>query len=265
MLAPASLGGGFTSFLAAQAFAVVAGRDVDGRLWASPLADRPGFLAGRHDVLQVTVVPEPNDPLSGLPAGQPVAVIVPDLGRRRRVRVNGWLSRSDDGGLAIEVSEAYGNCPSYITPRAVAARPVAPGDTEVDALDDAGLLTAEAAQIVTSADTFFLGTQHPQRGADVSHKGGEAGFVRVEGPELVWPDYAGNNMFNSLGNLAVDPDAALLFVDFDGGRVLQLSGQAEIEWRGTDRWVRFRPDRGVLRASGLRGRGPLPRPAASSR
>ena len=125
---------------------------------------------------------------------------------------------------------------------------------------------------MSSADTFFLGTQHPDRGADASHKGGDPGFVRVEGTDVLWPDYAGNNMFNSLGNLAVDPRAALLFIDFDTGGVLQLSGTAELEWRSADpaigdtgRWVRFRPADGVLRSSPVRGRVRPPHPAANNR
>jgi hypothetical protein len=74
--------------------------------------------------------------------------------------------------------------------------------------------------------------------------------VRVEGRDLWWPDYPGNNLFNSLGNLAVNPEAALLFFDFATGRTLHLSGTAEVEWgmpgrTGTDgatgRIVRFTP------------------------
>lgn len=51
---------------------------------------------------------------------------------------------------------------------------------------------------------------------------------------MIWPDYAGNNMFNSMGNLAVDPTAALLFIDFESGDVLQLTGRAALEWDSSD-------------------------------
>ena len=87
------------------------------------------------------------------------------------------------------------------------------------------------AQLIRSADTFFLGTVNPERGADVSHRGGPAGFVRLDGTtRLWWPDYHGNNLFNSLGNLAVDPEAALLFFNFRDGQALQLSGTASVGW-----------------------------------
>ncbi|WP_260860342.1 pyridoxamine 5'-phosphate oxidase family protein [Mycobacterium tilburgii] len=90
--------------------------------------------------------------------------------------------------------------------------------------------TAEQTTIATT-DTLFLGITHPSRGSDASHRGGDSGFVRVESPtRLWWPDYPGNNMFNSLGNLMVDDEAALLFVDFATGATIQLSGTAQVQW-----------------------------------
>ena len=124
------------------------------------------------------------------------------------------------------MAEAYGNCPQYIPPR-----PLPP-------LDPAGRSAARRRDLsevdralVESVDTFVLGTTHPERGNDASHRGGGPGFLRVEsGSRLVWDDLPGNQMFNSLGNLAADPTAALLLVDPATGRVLQLSGRAEVRW-----------------------------------
>jgi hypothetical protein len=79
------------------------------------------------------------------------------------------------------------------------------------------------------------GTTNPERGSDSSHRGGAPGFVRVDGDRLWWRDYPGNNLFNSFGNLAVDPEAALLFLDFSTGRTLHLSGTAEVEWDAAGR------------------------------
>ncbi|WP_197506788.1 pyridoxamine 5'-phosphate oxidase family protein, partial [Mycobacterium sp. E136] len=102
------------------------------------------------------------------------------------------------------------------------------------------------AALITRADTFFLGTEHPTRGVDASHRGGPAGFVRLDGNRLWWPDYPGNNMFNSLGNIAVDPAAAVLFIDFTTGATVAVSGTAAVVWPdddhdedGTDRGVTF--------------------------
>ena len=57
--------------------------------------------------------------------------------------------------------------------------------------------------------------------------------MRVENEKrLLFPDYAGNNMFNSLGNIASYPRAGLLFPDFKSGATLQITGAASIIWEG---------------------------------
>jgi hypothetical protein len=169
-----------------------------------------------------------GDPLHGLPAGQKAGLVVVEFATRRRVRVNGTLTGADGGALVMEVEQAYGNCPQYIHQRLLAqGNPGAAGAGDVRR--DEALAPADA-ELVRAADTFFLGTTNPERGSDTSHRGGAPGFVRVEGDRLWWRDYPGNNLFNSFGNLAVDPAAALLFLDFDTGRTLHLSGSAEVEW-----------------------------------
>ena len=81
----------------------------------------------------------------------------------------------------------------------------------------------------------MLGTAHPAAGADTSHRGGDPGFVRVDDDgSLRWPDLPGNNLFNSLGNIAADPHASLLFLDPSTGRNVQLSGRAALEWIAPD-------------------------------
>lgn len=212
MLGPVRLDGGAAKFLAQRDFAVITGRDRDGRLWTSPLRADAGFLLAHGTTLDVHTGLDRDDPLYGMPADQPVGLLVIDFARRRRIRVNGVLTAAGTSGLAIDAEQAFGNCPSYITPH--------PDMSSVE-----------------TADTFFLGTIHPTRGADTSHKGGPAGFVHRDGDDLWWPDFAGNNMFNSLGNLAVNAEAALLFAD--PVHPLRLSGRATIEWSGTERRVRF--------------------------
>ncbi len=83
---------------------------------------------------------------------------------------------------------------------------------------------------IGNADTLFIASFHPEGGADASHRGGFPGFVRVIGDDqLVFPDYPGNAMFNTLGNLAEYPRAGLLFVDFTTGDVLQITARAHVE------------------------------------
>jgi hypothetical protein len=75
----------------------------------------------------------------------------------------------------------------------------------------------------------------------VSHKGGNPGFLRAPSArELTWRDYPGNAMFLTLGNIALDPRAGLLFVDWSTGTVLQLTGEAHTEFgEDGERRVRF--------------------------
>jgi predicted pyridoxine 5'-phosphate oxidase superfamily flavin-nucleotide-binding protein len=90
-------------------------------------------------------------------------------------------------------------------------------------------LDAAPAALVAAADTFFIASFHPERGADASHRGGRPGFVRVRGQRtLEFDDYPGNNMFNTLGNLSGHPWAGLLFVDFERGDLVQMTGRARI-------------------------------------
>jgi predicted pyridoxine 5'-phosphate oxidase superfamily flavin-nucleotide-binding protein len=77
---------------------------------------------------------------------------------------------------------------------------------------------------------FFLATADAQGRPDVSHKGGPPGFVRVTGPsELAFPDYDGNGMFRSLGNIGVNPNVSLLFIAMHGRpRRLRVVGTAKV-------------------------------------
>jgi hypothetical protein len=113
----------------------------------------------------------------------------------------------------------------------------------------ATILNEEIRQKIGQADTFFLASYHPEGGADVSHRGGFPGFIRiVDQQTLIWPDYPGNGMFNSLGNIVENHSAGLLLLDFENGGTIQLSGVAKILWDderisdfpGAERLVEFR-------------------------
>ena len=241
MLATPDLNGGMSTFLAHREFAVLTARDADGRLWTSPLFSSPGFLEARDRELRVHAVPTAGDPLHSLAPGQPVGMLAIEFATRRRVRVNGTLTDVGDAGLLISVDQAYGNCPKYIHPRHLEHT-----DIPAPPIERSSTLSAGHKELIRQADTFFLGTIHPTRGADASHRGGPPGFVQIEAESLWWPDYPGNNMINSFGNLDVDPSAAVLFIDFDTGTTLHISGQATLDWvtpsdadGGTGRRVRL--------------------------
>jgi len=233
-------------FLADRRFIVLSAATPAGPLWVSVLAGPPGFLAVSDDgtLLEVRAQPQLTDPIAPAIVGEnSIGLIAIDFAARRRYRVNGTVT-SVAAGITLEVHEAFGNCPKYIqaqTPRPDAA--MAPSDPRsADRLDEGQRGWIER------AETLFLGTLHPEAGADASHRGGAPGFVRVTGPrEIVWGDYPGNTLFNSLGNAAVHPAAGLLFLDPQTGSTLQLSGTLEIDWSpeaaaaipGAERVVRF--------------------------
>jgi predicted pyridoxine 5'-phosphate oxidase superfamily flavin-nucleotide-binding protein len=85
---------------------------------------------------------------------------------------------------------------------------------------------------IESLPFFFLSTADAEGHPDCSFKGGEPGFVRVPAPDLlVYPDYDGNGMFKSLGNIRRNPHVGLLFIAMsDKPRRLRVSGKAELSF-----------------------------------
>src|SRR3954468_10032074 len=91
--------------------------------------------------------------------------------------------------------------------------------------------TADDKSFIEGLPYFFLATADAEGRPDCSFKGGESGFVRITGPsELAFPDYDGNGMFKSLGNLAVNPHVGMLFIAMHGKpRRLRINGKARID------------------------------------
>lgn len=213
-------------FLAAQRMAVAASLDARGGVWASLLTGPPGFLrASGERVLEVETLPAAGDPLpDNLRLRPELGLLVIDLSTRQRVRLNGRGVLAPHA-ITLLTEQVYGNCPKYIRSRGDAGGE--PGPAGEPLLGTS--LDPRQRRWIESADTLFIASFHPQGGADASHRGGPAGFVRVAGPDrLSFPDYAGNALFNTLGNLAGYPRAGLLFVDFANGDLLQLSGRTRI-------------------------------------
>jgi ferredoxin-NADP reductase/predicted pyridoxine 5'-phosphate oxidase superfamily flavin-nucleotide-binding protein len=222
-------------FYARLPFLVAAARDAEGRPWATLLAGAPGFAHSPDpQSLQVDALPPPGDALEGaLVRGGDLGLLGIELATRRRNRVNGRIAARSAEGLRLSVDQSFGNCPQYIHARDW--EPALPSATPVRRAH--ARLGAALRRWIGAADTFFVASGHRESGEnaafgmDASHRGGEPGFVRVEDDrKLVFPDYAGNDHFNTLGNLVRDPRAGLLFVDFARGDLLQLTGRTRIDW-----------------------------------
>lgn len=209
--------------------------DEQGRPWATLLEGPPGFMHSDDPLLlEIDRLPAHGDPVkSALNTGAAVGLLGIDLATRRRNRMNGTLSAASPSGFTVSVVHAFGNCPQYIQPRGV--NPAGLDQDSPDVEPEHLRELDEAARVaIRQADTFFIASyvdpdgDASRRSVDVSHRGGDRGFVRIEGDVLTIPDYAGNMHFNTLGNLLLNPRAGLLFIDFESGDTLQLTGRTEL-------------------------------------
>jgi ferredoxin-NADP reductase/MOSC domain-containing protein YiiM/predicted pyridoxine 5'-phosphate oxidase superfamily flavin-nucleotide-binding protein len=226
-------------FFAQLPLLLVGTLDSVGRPWASVLAGEPGFVrAADSRTLEVTARPVYGDPLGeALADGADIGALGLEFHSRRRNRMNGKVSGRGPEGFRIQVVQSFGNCPKYIQARQPVPGGEIAGIGEKRPVHRAAALTREQAAMVARADTLFIASQFSEdaadwsHGIDVSHRGGKPGFVLVAHETLLlFPDYAGNCMFNTLGNIAANPKCGLLFIDFDSGDTLQLTGEAETLW-----------------------------------
>ncbi|MGI9424363.1 MAG: pyridoxamine 5'-phosphate oxidase family protein [Hyphomicrobiaceae bacterium] len=243
-------------------FVVLGTVDDAGRSWSSIVTGAPGFMTTPDArTLAISASPLSGDPLAGqLKPGAFVGVLGLEPGTRRRNRMSGTFDTITESGFHILVKQAFGNCPQYIQSRTVGMKDSQSAPAIGNTVTHSPTLDARSQKLISQADTLFIATAyatnsaHPAHGADVSHRGGKPGFVRVEDDRtFVFPDFAGNNHFNTVGNLALNPKAGFLFVDFERGDLLYLTGQAAIVWdgpevqafEGAERFIRFELDEAI--------------------
>lgn len=215
-------------FLSRQPMVIIGSVGKEG-VWCSLLSGEPGFLRALDErTLEVSALPPRQDPLlKNLRNNTNVGLLAIDFAQRKRMRING-KAEVLAGGLRIKVVQAYANCPKYIQSRSTVQRD-APSNAPHCSFSS--MLTPEQTTGIATSDTFFISSYSVAGGADASHRGGQPGFVRVlDHATLEFPDYLGNNMFNTLGNIFTNPSVGLLFINFENGSTLQLSGEASIVW-----------------------------------
>jgi len=199
-------------------------------VWVTPLTGDPGFARGSGDEEEVTVDSRPpaGDPLATALAGVTrVGMLALEPATRRRIRLNGVSTPAADG-IVIALDQLYGNCPRFIQKR-TPGRPNLGARTSAPVLSPS--LTARQVHLLESADTFVIGTADRDGNADASHRGGSPGFVQVVDPaHFRFPDYAGNHMYMTLGNLEVRPSAGFLFVDWETGATVQVTGAVVVDF-----------------------------------
>jgi uncharacterized protein len=252
-------------FFTQLSYLIVGTVDAVGNLWASVLVGNPGFLSSPDQhTLRVTAHPLVGDPLTAsLAKGIDIGLLGIELHTRRRNRLNGTISTIHADSFDVHVGQSFGNCPQYIQARMFE---LVESDPTIPKVHQFTTFGAAERAIITAADTFFIATAYQAksagaaRGVDVSHRGGKPGFVRIDDDgTLTVPDFSGNCHFNTFGNLEVNPRAGMLFVDFDSGDLLYLTGTAEVIWEeveaikyeGAERLFRFRLFRGYRIESSL--------------
>lgn len=226
-------------FYAELSFLVVASTDDQGRVWASALSGAPGFLSTPDDrTLSVAATPLPGDPLAeNLKSGNDIGVLGMLPAFRRRNRMTGRIGEVRPYGFDINVVQSFGNCPQYIQARTVEPAGYKANLPEVLISDH---FDKVAMAQIANADALFIASAFrdsdaAEQGADASHRGGKPGFVKVlDDRRFMFPDFRGNNAFNTIGNIVKNPRTGFLFIDFETGDMLTMTGEAGVIWDGPE-------------------------------
>lgn len=234
-------------FFSTLPFVVVGVSDERGAPWAELLTGTPGFVSSEApSSLDIEIAEAPSAAvLRRLAPGAPLGILGIELSTRRRNRANGHVIGQEKDRLSLRIAQSFGNCPKYITLRAAEEQRWLPHAAQGLRMAEEGRLSADAISLLRQADTCFVAsasgdplgkTLSAPGGLDVSHRGGPAGFLHVSDykgrTRVTIPDYSGNQMFNTLGNLLTYRRAGLLVLDFSSRRFLSLTGNTEIEWDG---------------------------------
>lgn len=222
---------GAIKFIEKQSMVIVSSVDNSNQVWTSILVGEPGFAE----------VPDPNSLSINLEKvhsdqqdifyknivnGNQIGTLFIELATRRRFRINGTIAL-DGNKINITILEAYPNCPKYIQQRTIQQPNVHRQVVVKKKYGDS--LGMDIQNWISSSDTLFVGSISNDGRLDASHRGGKKGFVEVlDDSILKVPDYQGNSLFNTMGNVAQNNKSGMLFIDFANKRTLQLTGKSEL-------------------------------------
>lgn len=232
------------------------------RPWTTLWGGNPGFSEpiGGGFVGTRTLVDEEFDPvvralvgggtkgemLQPKDGGKMVSGLAIDLVTRKRVKIAGKMAAGtlrevdieSEGDIALpsdvpskqtqiqlvtKIEESLGNCPKYLNQYELKPALVTP-----KLLNEGPTLSPEARALIDKSDMFFLSSTSPTS-MDTNHRGGPPGFVRTISPTcIIYPEYSGNRLYQSLGNLQLNPLIGVTFPDYETGDVLYTTGTAEI-------------------------------------
>ncbi|KAK6346582.1 hypothetical protein TWF696_006704 [Orbilia brochopaga] len=252
---------GVSRYVASCPLIAIGTTSPSGEPWASLLAGPPGFAQGVGTGLLAMQASIPvGDPIyenlrgegwgdvaNGQARGEGmVAGLAMNLERRQRVKLFGRSKRGmrrverTELGMVVNITQTLGNCPKYMNARHLDLVPVEVPVNISESFQVPASLPQEALDLISRSDMFFVASRNGFTDMDVNHRGGPPGFVRVlpsepsshdageEPTTLVWPEYSGNRLYQTLGNFQVTPLAGLTFPDFNTGDMLFLTGTVEI-------------------------------------
>ena len=223
-------------FLPTFDFVVATSIDGQGQVWTSFLTGPKGFVSIQSATSILLSIDEEKTFLANIEKNDSVGLLFINFQARARLRINGKIQKTQTG-LLLEIGQSYFNCPKYIQARTPVRSQEHASQRVVQRVSS---LNPGHINIISKADTFFISTYAPDQGADCSHRGGMPGFVElVNDKKIRWPDYPGNNLYNTFGNLDVNPHCGLLFIDFTANRILQLTGTAKLIINGDQHEVEF--------------------------
>lgn len=223
--------GGAIPFVENQVAIFVSSIDTNGNTWISMLIGSPGFIDAStsgevYFNLEHLVSPHTDVFFENIKSNRNIGIIFIELGSRRRYRVNGQADKEGQK-ITLNIEAAYPNCPKYIQRRILSSLDKTQSSRSI--ISHGTDLNDDQKGWILKADTFLVGSQSKEGKPDASHRGGNSGFIEIlDNGTLKIPDYAGNSMYNTLGNMFENPNVGLVFIDFDQGHILQLSGEAQL-------------------------------------
>ncbi len=197
--------------------------DSDGALHFSVLSGpAPLVEVAGPDALRIAF---PDPALGPRPSPGRVGGLAINLGLARRARINGELCEVG-GHLELHADETFTLCRKYMAPSLSAGCEAHLGPTACEAieLDDPYL-----AMLIAAAETSFLASVAPNGSPDVAHRGGPAGFLVLDAANrsLTWPEFVGDGVFKSAGNVRATSRMTLLVVDIETGDGVELIGSGD--------------------------------------
>jgi ferredoxin-NADP reductase/predicted pyridoxine 5'-phosphate oxidase superfamily flavin-nucleotide-binding protein len=236
--------------------------DEESRPWTALWGGAPGFsepigggfvgtrtlVDSKHDPVVQAVVggAAKGDMLQPQGSGKMVAGLAIDLVTRKRVKIAGKIvagtvrsvsidseegmslppdapQTQDQIQLVTKIEQSLGNCPKYLNQYELRPALLTPS-----LLSSGATLSPEARRLIERADVFFLSTSSAVD-MDTNHRGGAPGFLRIlSSSSIIYPEYSGNRLYQSLGNVALNPRIGITVPDFETGDVLYTTGSAEI-------------------------------------